>query len=458
MKLNSLKLENFRCFKSIKIDFDEQLTVLVAENGAGKTAILDGVAVAFGVFVGSFDTGTNKSFKVQDVRLERKEILLGRPTKLTQMYMESMYPVIMIAEGIINDKPIKWNRKLTGSKSKTTVVNAKVLTHYGKNLQQKVREWSPNDITIDLPIVAYYGTGRLWRQIKVTEKSNRESNSRLFGYHDALEPASSYKEFEKWFRDSSIIEYEKIYSRISLDPNIKLSDLQTEETTPLKNVTDAVDISLKLAGWKNLHYDPTRKELVIEDNFNNIIPVNHLSDGVKSMLAMIADIAYRCTKLNPHLVSSHQETNGIILIDEIDMHLHPKWQQTVLQELQLTFPKIQFIVTTHSPQVLTTVKAKHIRILSNDSQSITTPTINTYDEESKVTLEDVLHVSSRPVFSNGKSQRLKEYLQRINHGEIDTPEIISMRKQLENDFELNYSKLKLADMVINKWKAKRVNL
>jgi len=105
--------------------------------------------------------------------------------------------------------------------------------------------------------------------------------------------------------------------------------------------------------------------------------------------------------------------------------------------------------------VLTTVKAKNIRTLSKNSQ-VLIPSINTYGEESKVTLEDVQHVNSRPTLSVKQSELLSHYLSRINHGEIDSPDVIAMRKQLESDFGVNYSKFQLADMVINKWKAKRL--
>lgn len=94
------------------------------------------------------------------------------------------------------------------------------------------------------------------------------------------------------------------------------------------------------------------------------MPVAQLSDGVRNMMGLVADIAFRATKLNPHLgLEAARQTAGIVLIDEVDMHLHPSWQQTVLASLQEAFPNIQFIVTTHSPQVLSTVSREHIRVL-----------------------------------------------------------------------------------------------
>ena len=113
---------------------------------------------------------------------------------------------------------------------------------------------------------------------------------------------------------------------------------------------------------------------------------------------------------------------------------------------------MKFIVTTHSPQVLTTVKPECIRLLCADG-TVLTPAINTYGEESKVALEDLMHTSSRP--HTDETDLLQDYLKRINHGDIDSPDVMQLRQTLEQVFGSEYSKLKLADMVISKWKAKR---
>ncbi|MGB8922932.1 MAG: AAA family ATPase [Pseudomonas sp.] len=95
-----------------------------------------------------------------------------------------------------------------------------------------------------------------------------------------------------------------------------------------------------------------------------MLKVSQLSDGIRNIVALAADIAYRCIKLNPHLgITAPHQCTGVVLIDEVDMHLHPAWQQTVIPDLLGAFPNIQFIVTTHSPQVITSVQAKCIRVL-----------------------------------------------------------------------------------------------
>ncbi|MFZ2169841.1 MAG: AAA family ATPase, partial [Methylococcaceae bacterium] len=209
MKLKKLEITNFRCFESLSIDLDEQLTVLVAENGVGKTAILDAIAIALGPFMGGFDTGISKGFKHEDARLAIRDGLHIKLEDANQR-MEAQYPITLVASGVIDGQLEQWSRELTGKKTQTTFGKARVIIDYAKKLQQLVRAGEQ----VGLPIVAYYGTGRLWKQTKASTKHSFESRSRLYGYHDALNPDSNYKTFEKWFTEKSLAEYRDIVEKI----------------------------------------------------------------------------------------------------------------------------------------------------------------------------------------------------------------------------------------------------
>lgn len=140
----------------------------------------------------------------------------------------------------------------------------------------------------------------------------------------------------------------------------------TRIDTQIAVVRQAIDSVLQaVTGWHGLAYSHGYEQsLVLQHTEHGIMKVDNLSDGIRSMLAMVGDIAYRCIKLNPHLgLAAAEQTEGVVMIDEVDMHLHPGWQQTVLGQLQAAFPNIQFIVTTHSPQVLSSVDAACIRVL-----------------------------------------------------------------------------------------------
>ena len=139
------------------------------------------------------------------------------------------------------------------------------------------------------------------------------------------------------------------------------------------------------------------------------------------MIGMVADIAYRMVSLNPHLgKKAVKETPGIVLIDEVDMHLHPEWQQVVLESLRNALPQVQFIVTTHSPQVLTTVKNQNIRILVEENGGIVAKDVlqDAYAKESRTALEDIMNVRSRPPSTVAKTLEENQYL--IEKGEIDS--------------------------------------
>ena len=149
------------------------------------------------------------------------------------------------------------------------------------------------------------------------------------------------------------------------------------------------------------------------------------------MIALVADIAFRATKLNPHLgAEASRKTPGIVLIDEVDMHLHPEWQQLVLSGLTEAFPEIQFIVTTHSPQVLTTVPPECIRELVRDGNvlRVVIPEFS-LGAESPYVLETIQGVNTRPQHLEIVKE-LNEYQQLITEDQWDIPRALELREKL----------------------------
>lgn len=456
LNIKKLKLRNYRCFSEISIEFHDQLTVLVAPNGKGKTAILDAIAVAFGPYVGAFDEAVGKHFEPDDIRLIR-----ARDTASNEME-HAAGGVSLEAEGMIPDKEMssiavldeiwtkkQWKRSLAGAKKKTTIKDAGDLIAYGRELQKQVGTPGSNVI---LPILGYYGTGRLWQQKKLTQ-GTLPRVSRTIGYRDCLDPASSYKSFAEWFRYWSRNEFDGRWAAAQSGRNY----VPTEFDAYIQSVADAVNTCLSPAGWKNISYSFAREDLVAHHDGLGELPVALLSDGIRNMIGMVADIAFRATKLNPQLgPSAARETPGIVWIDEIDMHLHPEWQQVVLKGLTGAFPEIQFIVTTHSPQVLTTVHKECIRVIEweGGEACVRIPAHETYAQESRTTLEDVLGVSSRPPLDI--TYKLRNYLERVEEGKDTAPEVIQLRIELENALGTGDGQLQLADMLIARNQAKRI--
>lgn len=119
--------------------------------------------------------------------------------------------------------------------------------------------------------------------------------------------------------------------------------------------------------WAGITYDVESDEIRATLADGRELPFRLLSDGVRNMLGMVADIAYRMAILNPHLGSEvTQRTEGVVLIDEIDLHLHPKWQRHIVEDLKRTFPKVQFVVTTHSPFIIQSLQPGELRLLETE--------------------------------------------------------------------------------------------
>jgi predicted ATP-binding protein involved in virulence len=150
-----------------------------------------------------------------------------------------------------------------------------------------------------------------------------------------------------------------------------------------------------IEGLKRFWFDVESDDLRLELHNGEIRPFHMLSDGYRNMVTLVADIGWRASVLNPHHGSNaHQLTEGIVLIDELDLHLHPAWQRSIVADLRRTFPKIQFIVTTHSPQVVASVNRDQVRLLDRNQLVSGKPYVEGRD--SGELLEDVFGVPPRP--------------------------------------------------------------
>lgn len=428
MRLDQLILKNYRCFEETSIDFHPQLTVLIAPNGAGKTTILDGIAVAFGPYVGAFDESVGRHFEPSDIRLTRV-----RQTATNEMEYApngvSLKATGVIPGGLWDSLGMAgsdvWSRNLAGpTKAKTTIKDAKELIKYGKRQQEAVR--TPGAETT-LPLLAYYGTGRLWQQKKLTV-GKLPRTSRTIGYTDCLDSGSSYKSFAAWFGYWSTNAFKGQLEASKAGRHYE----PTEFDHFLESVGGAVNACLAPAGWRDIAYSFSRQELVAHHDRDGELPVALLSDGVRNMIGMVADIAFRATKLNPQFGAlAAKQTPGVVLIDEVDMHLHPGWQQVVLQDLTAAFPKLQFIVTTHSPQVLSTVRRENIRIIGPDTSGkiiAIPPLAMTYGEPSGDVLHSVMMIDPQPPVQEKADLRRLTML--VDQGEYESSQAVQLRQAL----------------------------
>lgn len=452
MKIKKITLQNYRAFKSFECGFESDLNVLVGLNGQGKTSVLDAIAIAYGQFSGGFGTGKDKGILNGDIHLAKLSSS-NDPGAVNGFTMEYQFPVTIAVEAYgseYEDCPDSWERSRNTLKGRTTQVKA--LKMFAQRLQKDVQ----NNVRVTLPLISYYGTGRLWMQKQLTEKNSPQNSrgSRLDGYTNCLDPESSYKAFSRWLRTETIAEFEQSmreFERLRAK-GVSPSSFDGVTSSPLLTAIEkAVDTVLTPSGWSNLRYSATDKEIVATHNEQGDVPVSLLSDGVRNMIGVVADIAYRAVRLNPHLgENAVVETTGIVLIDEVDMHLHPEWQQLILQELNQAFPRMQFIVTTHSPQILTTVRRENIRLLTaeNGVGLASLPIGKTYAQASNDILERVMNVDSKPPLPI--VDKYREYMKLVDSGLHDKPAAIALREELDAAFGRGHEYLVKADRSIKR--------
>lgn len=438
MKLKCLTLKNFRCFESIEIHFHDQLTVLIAPNGDGKTTILDAARIALSPFIKGIDVSSARphvlvSITPDDVHLKRLE----------SGNMEPQKPCEILAEAVLSDgdkSSLTWKQWRTSVESRTKISRdsmAEELTRHAQELQFASQTETTSGSTV-LPLILYQGTGRLWFQgrftAKVDEKKlEQQVYSRIWGYENCLTATSGYKQFEDWY-GWLFKSYRELQLAILENPN----NHNEKELRVFKQAVEAVqnainEVTEPVTGWKNLQYRQSQgQKLVMEHEQLGFMSLDMLSDGLRNIVTLVADIAFRAVRLNPQMgKEAALHTPGIVLIDEVDMFLHPAWQQQVIGALQRAFPNVQFIVTTHSPQVVSTVDSSCIRIIEHGGVYSAPP--GSKGAESTRMLKRLFHVDPRPVLDEN-ARMLREYQKMVYDDNWDSLEAEELRVKLDNAF------------------------
>ena len=402
MKIRQLELQNFRCFEQKTFEFSDQFNVLIGDNATGKTAILDALAIGAGSFFLGIDNINSLNIQKDEIR----RILRQEGEALT---LEPILPVVISSHGSFEDvEEISWKREIKIKGGNTTRGDAKEILQYARELQQKVRVQNQDREKIILPVISYYSTGRLWVQNREI-KNLKGPDSRLLGYKNCLTKSNEMTKIMQWF---------KKWELISLQ--------QGKPLGTLLGVKEAIKNCME--DWQDVEYDVRQKELVATSKDGRTLPFNMLSDGVRNMIGMVADIAYRCVTLNPQFDGEAVRlTPGIVLIDEIDLHLHPKWQRRVVEDLKRTFPKIQFFATTHSEHIIQSLRDGELIDLNNPDLI---PAAEYENKNIEYITENVMHVPHP--YRNDRHQQMMEtaerYYQMLENANNTSPEELKKLK------------------------------
>lgn len=415
IKVSLVQLTNFRGYTDFTIPLHESLTVIVGENGAGKTSILEAIACGLGPFLTAMPDAKGKLIRKSDIHVGANGVA------------DSARISIDTASSL------RWDLATKGSDRNTLAkIGTLALSDYAKQIVDSDEQY---------PLIAYYGTNRaLSTQSGKVSINPFEEVQRGEGYDSALDAKINYGILKNWF------------SKIEVD-ELKLRDEKKNHklTHPAKKlITKAVKQVVNRVN--DVTFDKKSNDVVVvwknEQNKFISLSLEQLSEGYRNMVSLTIDLVRRAYLLNPDMPEP-LSVFGIVLIDEIELHLHPRWQQKVLGELTGLFPNIQFVVTTHSPQVLTTVKGECIRVVSNSSRVAETVT-SPYGGENSRVMQQILHVNPRP--ETEVSEKLKEYFSLIELGKGEEEAGIRLREELSLLTDDTEPMLVEADLAI-----KRVN-
>lgn len=426
MKLERLHLRNFRCFDDLTLEFGKRLTVIIAENGAGKTALLDAIAIGFGRYLTKLPGIGGRSTKETDLRVasgERRE------------------PFMLLAwEGrTYDDRPVVWagGRKRDGAVTAATIkqqLSESQLVLLARGLKE-IDEFTLNLVQAEadqqayfLPVIAYYGTNRAIREEVRRRRGFKKNFLRFDALTGALDPDSRFRSAFEWFNAMEDAERREREERRDFDYHHP--ELQIVRTA----------IERLLPGYKNPRTEIRPLRFVIDkimpDGKIGTLRVSQLSDGYRVVLGLTMDLARRMAQANSRLIPQGMQVMNpldlpaIALIDEVDLHLHPSWQQRIVTDLMQTFTNTQFILTTHSPQVLSTVRRENIRVIGPDATGrmvAQPPLAMTYGEPSGDVMHSVMLVDPQPpVAEKADLQRLTEWVDQGRYHEQQSVDL--MRK------------------------------
>lgn len=440
-RIHRLELLNFRAFADLTIEFDPRLTVLVAENGGGKSTVLDAIAMSLHPFVFPLVGGSKLELSAAHVHR-----IMGDGAD-----MQPVFPCAVMAWGTLYGEQGGWNRireSLTGHADGVdgTIMHAwQLMREHLQDYVLKKRADAPL-----LPLIAYYGSGRLWDGVKGKRPSKKRTppdTNRFNGYLESLVASSHYRFFADWFERYSL---EAMQERLSGKTSIHAPGRR------LQAVRQAIDLALAPSGWKDIEWDFAREVLIATHASMGRLAIDELSDGIRNVIGLVGDIAYRSAHLNPHLgEKSALQTPGVVLIDEVDLHLHPRWQQSILSALMSAFPCIQFIVTTHSPQVVSTIPASSVRMLScalDSTGRAESPRFQTRGVESADILAKIMGVD--PVPAVEEAVWVSQYRSMIEDGAHDSEGGRQLRVRLLDHFGETHPIMVDCDRLI-RWRALR---
>ncbi|MEY2881051.1 MAG: hypothetical protein RLZZ15_3431 [Verrucomicrobiota bacterium] len=467
MYLKQIMLKSFRCFDALIVDLHPRLTVLVAENAGGKTSVLDGIAKGLAAWNTYLDSAEQRlpQFTLDDDDLRVTPATNNRGREVAKLADATYLALKMDNRGtaLAWDLVHKLNDEIL-----VTREYGEAQLKFQANLLRDTLHDADEEVPV-VPVFAYYGIHRGHVTQEIPDRIHEpkaDYSRRLAALVDALTPnLREFSEVIRWFKEASLdeLQWKEAHAEGQLAPG----ESAERYDGALPHVRTAFEAVLG-DHVSNPRIDRITKKFTVDFRSDNgtLTPLrfDQLSQGYASVLALVLDLAQRLAVANPlfNTTTEHDIREGtdeiinplaapaVVLIDEVDLHLHPTWQQRVLGDLMRAFPGTQFIVTTHSPQVLTTVRKEHIRVLIRETTAekpegqwvAKMPEHSPLAQESADALAFIMGTNPRPPLP--LIADLHAYEQLARAGQANTSEARAVLERLTADgFEFSQADLDL---------------
>lgn len=388
MKLKTIILQNFKGIENLTISLDEKTTILFGINGVGKSTILRAIDLLYANIITKL-TGTGKK-RLADLYFE--DISHGKSKT-------NISAVFVFEDG----KEMEYSRSMDRAAGKKHDINKlkSIVEKFEDSYIEKGHDdgngnWIEEADDKNMPVFVNYGVNRIVLDVPV--RASKEQFVKLDAFDKAIESTIDFRNLFKWFRNQEDIE----------NAAKVREDLEYEDRS-LSAVKKAMLAMLE--GFDDIHIDRRPLEMKVKKD-GKYLTINQLSDGEKCTIALFGDLARRMALANPER-SNPLEGTGVVLIDELDLHMHTSWQRKVLGVLKTTFPNIQFIITTHSPQILGEVDDTfNLLYMFKEDKKISVKSFESFvGWDTNVILEEIMNTSSVNQSIRDKIYEMYKYIE-----------------------------------------------